>query len=401
MLAVAMLCTLPPALVACDERPEASISASAGASASGLGSGLGSEAVASRSAERGATDAATATESPARPPVVQDPASSRREAAEANPVRVGPVLLSAQQVDFGIVGPNTMLETEIQITNVTDAPLKIIGSVPTCQCTTVDMTGVVIEPGESVPMPMGLKTAGSTGVREAGITLVFEGHPTPVAVSLKTEVAYSVRATPPFIDVQQSPRDRSGNVGAARPLTGTIRLQSVDDKPFRVLAVHGEPPRFSGFDSAQDAPRTEYTIIYDLAAAHAAGRMPHYVIVETDRDDCPAIDLRVRHETTQIRPSFPIAEFRSAVGLLKPGETGQFDIEIRNFGQRRIVDVSTKDPTIATTRLVDQSSDGTNVLVTVSVTPAAGVRGLLYFTTTLRASDGATTDLIVFGRVAD
>jgi hypothetical protein len=316
----------------------------------------------------------------------------------AGPKRVGPVILDPMEVDFGVVGPNTTVKAEVKITNTTDRPLKILASVPSCQCTSVDMAGTVIQPKETVPMPMSMKTSASTGEKVAAVRLMFEGVPDPIQVVIKSEVAYSVRATPPFLDLQQQPKSPQGQPEAARPLKGTVKLASSDGKPFSVLGAQGKPPAFVGFDPAKDAPRASYELVYDFSAV-PANQVPCYFIVETDRADCPAIDLRIRHENTHIKPAFKIAEFRSSVGQIAPGKSGTFELEVKELKDKKVASVTSKDPAQANVKLLSQKPDGQNVLITCEVTPGAERRGLLYFPVTITLSDGRKTDLWVFGRV--
>lgn len=313
-------------------------------------------------------------------------------------MRVGPVVLDPQNVDFGLVGPDTTVSAQVGITNMTDRPLKILQSVPSCQCTTVEMQGTVIEPGSTVQMPMSMKTSKTVGAKVANVQLVFEGHPTPVEVRIACEVVYSIKSTPAFIDVQQAPKDPRGQVGPARPLTGTVRLQSVDGAPFRVLSFHGREPQFKGFDPAKDAPRNAYDLIYDFTGVSPSD-VACYQIVETDREDCPVLDIRVRHENTHIRPVFKIADFRSSFGRVAPGEKGSFELEVKELKAARLATAISKDPSQATVRLTGQKPDGTNVLAEFEVVPAPGRTGLLYFPVTLTLSDGRKTDLWVYGTV--
>jgi len=345
----------------------------------------------------------TATFAQAPPPATGGapaaPPKSTVKSGQAMPAsRMGPVIVDPPSVDFGVVGPNTKVETEVKLTNATDKILLIIASVPSCQCTSVDMKGVTIRPGETVPMPMSMTTSASTGIKMAGVTLMFQGHPDPVQVSIKSEVAYSVRAQPPFIDVQQSPKDAQNKPLPPQPLRGTVTLESLDGKPFRVLAVHGKPPQFEGFDPTKDEPRATYQMVYDFTGA-PMGQIPAYVIVETDRSDCPVMDIRVRHEATHIRPNFKLAEFRATVGALKPGEVGHFDIEIKELKTVGIASVESKKPAQATATLASQKGDGESVLASIDITPTAGHTGLLYFPVTITTTDGRKTDLLVFGRV--
>lgn len=335
-------------------------------------------------------------------PVPAGNASARPAGKSAGAKQIGPVLIDPSSVDFGVVGPNTTVAADVRITNTTSKPIKVLAAVPTCTCTHVDITGRVIEPQDTLIMPMSMKTSASTGQKAAAVRLMLEGHPDPIEVSILSEVAYSVRATPPFIDVQQSPRTPQGKPDAPRPLTGTFALTSSDGKPFRVLSVLGAAPVFAGpsagFNPAVDAPRPTYTVAYDFTAIPPQ-QVPCYIIVETDREDCPALDLRVRHENTHIRPAFKIAEFRSSVGRIAPGGSGHFDLEIKEIGTRRVTSVVSKSPALASVRLMEQKPDGESLLLSAEVTPASGFRGPLYFPVTITLDDGRSTDLWVFGSV--
>ncbi|HMN97380.1 MAG TPA: DUF1573 domain-containing protein [Phycisphaerales bacterium] len=310
------------------------------------------------------------------------------------------MLLDPQNVDFGMVGPDTTVSTEVGITNMTDRPIRILQSVPSCQCTSVEMAGVVLEPGSRVPMPMSMKTSKTVGTKLANVQLLLEGHPTPVEVRISCEVVYSVRASPAFIDVQQAPKDARGQVGPARPLVGTVKLESVDGKPFSVLSFHGKPPAFRGFDPDRDAPRAVYELVYDFSSIPPAS-VPCYQIVETDRDDCPVLDIRVRHENTHIRPAFKIADFRSSFGRVAPGAKGQFELEVKELKGVRLAAAISRDPSQALVRLVDQKADDSATLATFEVTPAPGRSGLLYFPVAITLADGRSTDLWVYGTVRE
>lgn len=315
----------------------------------------------------------------------------------SGPVRVGPVVLDPLQVNFGIVRPHTTVKTEVKITNATEQALKILASVPSCQCTSVDMTGVVIEPGATATMPMSMKTSSTTGLRAASVKLVFEGYNQPVEVLINSEVAHAVRSTPPFIDIQQSPRDNLGQPVPARPLSGRLHLESLDGSPFSIIAFHGEPPVFVGFDPAKDQPRNAYDILYDFSNV-PANNVPAYQIVETDRDDCPSMEIRVRHENTHIRPPFKLDGFCAGFGRMQPGSEGEFEFGIKEFTPNRVASVTSLSPD-ATVQLIDQTADEKNLSARVRIVPRPGFAGLLYFPMQVEASDGKVATLMVYGSV--
>ncbi|MFZ9691143.1 MAG: DUF1573 domain-containing protein [Phycisphaerales bacterium] len=352
------------ALVACGEQPDSAPKASSTATPA--------PAVAPAASTSGTT--APATSSPARP------------ASPPNRVVAGPITAEPGMVDFGLVEPRALVEVSVTLTNSSDQPIEIIASKPTCQCTTVDMTGKVVPARGSITMPVSMQTSAAVGVKQAAVSLLFKGVPTPMQVGLKAEVAYSVVARPvPYIDALDPSR-----------LSGTFDLESPDGKPFEVRAVQGEAPIFMGFDPRSDAPRSRYTLRYDFRGLNA-NAVPKYLLVETDRADCPLVDLRVRHPATRIAPALKFAEFRSMLGRVPAGGSGEFDLEIEEMGNLRIDTVYALSPD-ATVELLSQTSDGKNLLVKVKVTPRPGFAGLLQIPVTFVAG-GRTAEQLVYGVV--
>jgi hypothetical protein len=347
--------------------------------APGCDDGSSAPPPAAASSGRAETAPAAGAASAAVPPAT--PATAPIGAAVAAAVTAEPM-----SVDFGLVEPRTLVEAEITLRNHLDRPLRIVAAQPTCTCTMVDVTGETIPPNGTLLMPMSMQTSASVGVRTAAVTLLFEGVPTPLRVEIAAEVAYSVRAVPqPFIDALAPER-----------LQGAFEVESVDGLPFRVLAVQGEAPQFEGHDPQRDPPRNRYRLRYDFTGLECP-EVPKYLLVQTDRADCPLVDLRVRHPCTRIQPTLSIAEFRSMVGRLGPGERGEFTIEIRNMGRSRVDAVSTFS-TDARVRIVGQETDGTSILCTIEVIPSPGFRGLLQLPVNISAA-GRTTELLVYGIV--
>lgn len=330
-----------------------------------------------------AAPAATAVAASAVPSAAAAPASTQ---TTVNRVVAGPITAEPGMVDFGLVEPRALVEVEVTLTNSSDQPVEIVASKPTCQCTTVDMTGKVIPARGRITMPVAMQTSAAVGVKQAAVSLLFKGVSAPMQVGLKAEVAYSVVARPvPYIDALDPAR-----------LSGTFDLESPDGKPFAVRAVQGEPPAFVGFDPKADAPRSRYTLRYDFRGLNA-NAVPKYLLVETDRADCPLVDLRVRHPATRIAPALKFAEFRSMLGRVAPGGSGEFDLEIEEMGNLRIDTVYALSPD-ATVELLSQNSDGKNLLVKVKVTPRPGFAGLLQIPVTFVAG-GRTAEQLVYGVV--
>jgi hypothetical protein len=311
----------------------------------------------------------------------QVPAAPNRPAVA--PPASGPILADPPGVNFGVVRPETIVEATIKLMNPLDHPVRIVRAVPSCQCTTIDMVGKVIPARGMIEMPMSMKTAKSVGQRSANVSLAFEGLQQVLVVAIECETALPIRANPPFVDAQVAER-----------MKGTFEIAAQDGKAFRVISVNGKPPVSAG-GGDPSSPRASHRLAYDFTAP--GFRVPKYVLVETDRDDCPLVDLRVRHETTRISPPFAVAEFRSSAGRIAPGGTGSFELEIKKMGEARVTGVRSLSPD-ATVRIEGQKADGSSVLLTVAVTPRAGFEGLLVLPVEITAA-GKRYEHLVFASV--
>lgn len=323
--------------------------------------------------------------SPARPA----PSPQQPQLPQSTP---GPISAQPPNLDFGVVGPGEKVHGTITLTNPLDHPVKITKATPSCQCTGVDIEGKEIPAKGTLEFPISIKMSTAPVKKLATLTILFEEFKQVLVIKLEGEVALPIRATPGFLDVQQKMN---------MPKSGTFTIASRDGKPFSVIAVQGEAPAFVDFTPGKDTPRASYALRYDFTAAMAPGatkKVPPYLLVETDRPDCPIVDLRVRHEDTSIKPGLHVGAYRSSCGRITPGGSGEFELEIEKMGSQRITGVRSLWAD-ATVELIEQTADDHgNVVIRAKVTPPANFRGMLFFPVEL--STGAlTTKHLVIGSV--
>lgn len=311
---------------------------------------------------------------PAKP--VGKPMSGAAPAADAR------VIADPAGLDFGVVSPHTLLEGNFKLMNISDKPLKVVAAQPSCQCTTVDIVGKEIPAKGSLEVPVTMKVS-ATGIKIANVKVVVEGEARPITLELRAEVAYAVRLAiadaagkvQPYVDAAEDPSR----------LNGTAQVFSSDGKPFRVVSVQGETPKFVGWNPQSDPPRPKYEIQFALKG-EPCEQVPKYLLVETDRADARIIDARVRHACTRISPAIDIAEFRSNAGVIAAGGTGTFDIEIKKMGGNRIGSVKAVDPKFEA-ELVGQKADGSSLMVTIRLKPSKDVSGVFMTPVRLFAVD--------------
>lgn len=314
------------------------------------------------------------------PPAARPPA---KPVTTTNKPVPGPIVADPPHVNFGIVAPGTVVSANIKLFNPLDKPVKILAAKPTCTCTTVDMAGKVIPPKGTIEMPMSMKTAQSVGERAAELIVLFEGLEQQMVLRLDAETAYAVRGNPAYVDALAPER-----------MKGSFELLSADGKPFRVLTVDGKPAATA--DGAPMVPATRQVVRYDFTA-DPSKPVPPFLIVATDHPDCPVMDLRVRHETTRIKPALAFAEFRSNVGTVPARGSAEFEVEIKMMGQSRVQGVVSLNPA-AKTEIVSQTGDGQNLMVKVRVTDLGLPAGTFLFPCRF-ASGSKSADLWLYGLI--
>jgi hypothetical protein len=325
-------------------------------------------------------------------PAPQPPTATRSSVLE-NPPGWPPVEFEPVELDFGLMAPGETARGTARVHNVGAEPLHIIASWTTCGCTTASgLDGLTIEPGTSVEFSTEMEPKPGLGEKREGVAMRFRGYEPRVEFYIRAEVAFPVRVVPPHIT-------------ATAELTGQFEVRSQDGRPFSVLRVNDAPPDFVDFDPSTDAPRDRYTIRWDLRALADRGEVPWFWVIETDRAECPVIDIRVRHMSTlpvrpRGRPWVPKAQ-RVLLGRVAPGEPVEVTAKIEYArGHRPAVDTAAvrSDSTRFRAELVEAVEDGQLVEYRIRVTPAPDASGFLMESIDLNAS-GFSSPLYLVGRI--
>lgn len=152
------------------------------------------------------------------------------------------------------------------------------------------------------------------GPKRSTIKVLAEGAERPLDIEVRAEVSEAVRAVPNAI--QPPP------VG---PDDGRIVVESLDRQPFTVLSSDRREPRFIGFDPRRSNPDSLYVVRTDLGSM-PRDRWPTLWLIETDRDDCPVIPVRVRDKSRVVPAVMRLPEYVLSIGALRPGETREIGL---------------------------------------------------------------------------
>jgi Protein of unknown function (DUF1573) len=315
----------------------------------------------------------------------------RAQAPAAPAAATEAVVLEPAEHDLGRIAPGSSQARSFMIRNTGSSAVRIVSAFPSCKCTTLtDLAGTEIPAGGSVKLEASLEAPRAPGSKDAKVFVTVEGLPRPLVARIRGEVTLPVQPSPTFVDALKGNR------------SGTIEFASGDGKPFRVLSVDGAAPQFADFDPARDAPRSHYLVRWDFTMV-PDGKFRQWMLVETDREDCPLVPVRIRNESTGARfdpdvdrrGSF-LPESVVVAGRMKPGEARELEIELESSAPKGKLGVANWDQVQkvscvapeAHAHLLDTRRVGDRLIVRFRLTLATSARGFAYVPVTLETASG-------------
>lgn len=295
-----------------------------------------------------------------------------------------PIQFEPPLLDLGFLDPGEVATGSVEIVNIGTEPLRIVSTKASCKCTSIDLADSVIEPGQSIALSTEYEGSKSLGEKKSSIRVIVEGYD-PVHVDVKAEVAMVVRAVPSYI------RALAGPDGTIQ-LQGEMRIEAMDGLPFNILSVDQKMPRFVDFEAGVDAPRTSYTIEWDLTEYDQAtcvdqyGReMAPWLVVETDHPDVPIFDIQIRHQCTRtplpVRgQTWVLGQRNVLLGEVRAGEPIDVQVVVK------MLNIATRDEPIRAiipltdefeAEIIDRFPGDRETTYVVRITPREDYRGLL------------------------
>lgn len=301
---------------------------------------------------------------PAATPVAA-PQAAPATAAAAPAMRPGvpPLNLEPAVLDLGFMPPRAGGKGTVKLTNTGSEPLTIAAITPSCKCTTTTpLAGKTIAPGASETFEAVLDGAALPQTHRASIKIAVDGYAGTLEVQLRGETANPVRCVPSIL-----------NAVEGKPRSGRFVVESIDRTPFRICAIGGRAPQYIGY-SPSDPPRAQYLVTYDLDSW--GDDMPAYLAIETDRADCPILDIWVRTERTIPKSVFRMKDYRVNAGRIDLGGSAEVKLEMDDPGED-ILAVDSPSPDLQLELLGQEVRSGVRS-VSVRVTPKTPRAGLLY-----------------------
>lgn len=300
-----------------------------------------------------------------------------------------PLRLEPEVLDFGIVPPSVTKEGIVKLVNTGSKELEILTVQPSCKCTTLeDMSGRKIPAGGSIELRANMKAQSAPGRKGAEIKVLIDGYTQVVTVQLKQEVSLPIRVSPAYL-----------NVVKGNPTTGRTVIESIDQKPFTICAVGGRRPNLVGFDPSKDAPRNQYILDWDFERDFAPGEAKRYWLIETDREDCPLVDVFVRHETTVKLPRGPVpSDYRHTFGRKEQGSIVDFVLDVTKMAPDEKIVAAASEVSAAKIELVGASTEGEVTHINLRVVPNGDQLGLTWIPFKVYTSIGREIEQAIWGQ---
>lgn len=194
---------------------------------------------------------------------------------------LSPLVLVSPPLHLGYHPPGALAQGVMTFLNRTDEMVRIVEVKSSCDCTMAEPSQRLVEPGQTVDVFVGMNINDSLGLVVRDVGIYVEGLDVPIATSVTVEVGYPVRF------------NKGGRSVGAVGLRGTFTVDSVDGKPFHVLAVNGRKPSFINHDPDRDSAKSEYELFFDWSKLPDDQR-PRWVVVETDHPEAEMVEMPMR-----------------------------------------------------------------------------------------------------------
>ena len=312
-------------------------------------------------------------------------AEESQEAIDGPP----PLKLEPEVLDFGIVPPSVTKDGTVKLINTGTKELEILTVQPSCKCTTLeDMSGRKIPVGGSVELKASMKAQSAPGRKGAEVKVLIDGYTQVVTIQLKQEVSLPVRVSPSYL-----------NVVKGQPTKGRTVIESIDKQPFRICAIGGKRPNLVGFDPDKDAPRNQYILDWDFERDFVPGEAKRYWLIETDREDCPLVDIFVRHESTVTLPRGPVpTDYRHTFGRKEQGQSVDFVLDVTKVNEGEKIVAAASASSAAKLELVGSNLEGEVTHINLKLIPNADAVGLTWVPFTVYTSTGRQIEQAVWGQ---
>lgn len=309
---------------------------------------------------------------------------------EAGPaIAIEPAIL-----ELGHMLPDTSVERTIMLRNDSDEPVQFARVISSCSCVQAQLLDDLTAPGESARLRVVASTK-DIGPYSQKLTVWYMGARRPIEIPITGEVSRSVRANPIYINLA-TPEQGMTEI----PRHGSITVEAVDGRPFRILSAGGASPVLAPGDD--NSPATKHIVHWDFRET-ADDALEPWWIIETDHPDAPILDVRVLampliQKMIASQGPWTLNPDRVIGGEISSGQTYERSIRMIRARGGEVEEVRIDSPMLHV-EIVDQKKTTNGLEGTLRLTATPGAAGLIRATLTVRV-DGVEQSSPVYIRVA-
>ena len=131
----------------------------------------------------------------------------------------------------------------------------------------------------------------------------------------------------------------------------------------------------------------------------APGEAKRYWLIETDREDCPLVDIFVRHETTVTLPRGPVpTDYRHTFGRKEQGTSVDFVLDVTKMMPDEKIVAAASSSSACKVELIGSSVEGEVTHINLRVTPNDDLVGLAWDPFKVYTSTGREIEQTVWGQ---
>lgn len=228
------------------------------------------------------------------------------------------IVANPATVDFGDVPPGVAVTRTVSLENVGNFPLHVRSLRPSCECTVAKLPrDTEILPGESLALDMTFTGTEREGPTTPSLMVLFAEQIPPLRIDASANVNRGIRFS---VEEAHDPQ------GAPIPVA---RLESVHDRPFRILSVNGRTPvtPMGATSASEAAPAHLVGIAPAPAGAVAFPGESRWVAIETDDPDAPVVVVPAPGaDLDSERRSWTVSERLLVLGPLAHAEDSTFTV---------------------------------------------------------------------------
>ncbi|MEE8243511.1 MAG: DUF1573 domain-containing protein [Pseudomonadales bacterium] len=288
---------------------------------------------------------------------------------------IGPLRIEPGELDFGQVQAGVKLQGQVQLTNISNEPVRILKAKTSCGCTVASVPKEAFGPGESISVEVQFTPNGKPGARASKtVRFILEESENPIPLSVTAELVEFVRIEPAKLQLPLK-EDQ------------TITLHATDGETFKILAA--EPEGAVTF-SADGASVTQ-SLIVDHTVFDSA-KPSRQLTISLDHPRVKSITIPVQRAKTVTRATssntftpraratgrIQTVPRRFNIGSVTIGDHAVRELLLRNVVASTGAGVSLElDSQLATAELIDATPTSYGLLLRIQLSPKSSAQGVL------------------------